>query len=288
MQSVIEDTRAQHEEVDHLEKELTALLTSVDEHSTHRQRLAAHHRAADLVGRITSRSQSLTHFYLPENDERTREIDALVGGGAEGGDVQEFYARLGKLKDYHRKYPDVAREIVSSARTVDFAALEAGRQDWLDIKFSGEEALGRYFDLHELHEQWNNLDPPSSASAGWKRMTYIQYLANFDRFSAISPAHKVSKTYGAYLTALLNYLSSFYERVNPIGDLDAFLKHVEDEFSPRWESGDVPGWPKGTGADGASSSSSEGIWCSACTSLCHLSHPRRVSYFHTCRPKDVL
>lgn len=265
--SVIEDARGLAEDADLFERSLTSLLLTLQAPViTHRDRLATSHRASDLLTRIVDRSDALYGSLQPSNEERNREIDALSGGGAQGGDLAEFYQRLAKIKDYHRKYPTATNVRVGGDREVDFAALEGGDAEWLDKKFTGEEALGRYLDLHELHDEWNNLAPPSSSgqasAGGWKRYTYLQYLAAVTNFS-LSPQLKSSPAYAKYLTNLLSYLSNFYERVLPLGDLDTFLKAADDDFARRWDAGEVPGWAQQAEED-EQQKESEGIWCAAC------------------------
>lgn len=50
----------------------------------------------------------------------------------------------------------------------------------LDRQFAGEEALGRYFDLVGLHEQFVNLPPRK-----FRGMNYLEYLDRFDKFELI-------------------------------------------------------------------------------------------------------
>ncbi|GAA5996246.1 SF3a splicing factor complex subunit PRP9 [Rhodotorula paludigena] len=266
--SVIEDARALAEDADLFERTLAALVASLEQSPLppHRQRLATAHRAADLVDRTVARSDALVHALLPANDDRAREIDALAGGGDPGADLAEFYQRLAKVKDYHRKYPAQGNVRVGADRDVDFAALEQGDPEWLDKKFTGDEALGRYLDLHELHDQWNNLAPPSSSgqasAGGWKRYSYLQYLGAVTDFS-LSPQLKASPAYAKYLTDLLAYLSGFYERVLPLGDLDAVLVAADADFARRWDAGLVPGWAQ-QAEETEEKKDGDGIWCAAC------------------------
>lgn len=259
MNSIIEDARQSAEDVDLYERTLSTLLLSLSTPNlTHREKLSTSHRAADLTTRAVARSQSLFASFAPSNEERTIEIEALAGGGP-GGDLSEFYQRLAKVKEYHRKYPDVATR-VAGEREVDFAALEGGDEEWLDRKFTGEEGLGRYVDLHQLHEAWNNLSGSAAAS---KRLNYLQYLASVATF-ALSPALKSTPEYSKYLTALLQYLSDFYEKVFPLGDLETVLKAADEKFAVAWEENKAPGWSKQVEVE--DSKEGEGIWCAACTS----------------------
>ncbi|KAK4053868.1 Pre-mRNA-splicing factor sap61 [Microbotryomycetes sp. JL201] len=265
--SIIEDSRQQAEDIDLFERELTRLLLSIDQPGrTHRDKLSTAHRASDLVNRITHRSDTLLASLAPDNEDRVREVSALAGGGSQGGDLSEFYQRLAKVKEYHRKYPNVATVKTGGDREVDFAALENGDDEWLDKKFTGEEGLGRYLDLNQLHERWNNLAPSSSSGSstagGWKRMTYLQYLAAVTDF-ALSPALKATPEYSKYLTALLAYIQSFYERVFPLGDIDGVLTQAEEKFAADWDAGAVKGWEHATEST-QNSQQGEGIWCAAC------------------------
>lgn len=264
--SIIEESRQTAADIDLFDQTLSSLLLTLSNpsHSTHRSKLSTSHRAADILSRIVDRSQSLQASFIAE--DRTREIDALAGrGGGPGSDLGEFYQRLAKIKDYHRKYP--TGTTTGGANQVDFAALEGGDDEWLDKKFTGEEGLGRYLDLHELHEAWNNFAPASSsgtsAAGGWKRLTYLQYLATVTSFT-LSQNLKSNPEYSKYLTTLLSYLSGFYERTTPLGDLDVILKEADEAFAKAWDTGLVKDWALEGEENAASNGGAEGIWCAAC------------------------
>ncbi|GAA5862264.1 hypothetical protein JCM3774_004841 [Rhodotorula dairenensis] len=274
--SVIEDARALAEDADLFDRSLAHLLASLQQPQlAHRDRLATSHRASDLADRIVNRSKALRLALDPSNRDRADEIDALAGTGDQpGADLAEFYQRLAKVKDYHRKYPNAAQSVrIGTDRTVDFAALEHGDPEWLDQRFTGDEALGRYLDLHELHDKWNNLAPPSASgqasAGGWKRYSYLQYLAALADFN-LSRQLKSTPAYATYLTDLLAYLSGFYERVFPLRDLDEVLQRADRDFAERWDKGQVPGWEAHENGSAATSTSaaaagdSNGIWCAAC------------------------
>lgn len=269
MSSVIEDSRQLAQQMDLFEKELTSLLLATSASTTrasHRDHLSNQLKSADLVNRIAVGSYTLLSTFIPgttQNQERELEMNILSDAQQDG--LGEFYSRLAKLKEYHRKYPDISAASTTTAG-VDFSALTEGNdEEWLDKKFTGEEGLGRYVDLHELHESWNNLAPVSTSgttsSGGWKRLTYLQYLDSLTTF-VLSPNIKSSPAYTTYLTRLLTYLSEFYERVFPLGDLDTILKGADKTFAERWEKGEVKGWS--TTGEEATSTESEGIWCAAC------------------------
>lgn len=277
--SVIEDARALAEDADLFDRELAHLLLALQlPQVPHRTRLATEHRANDLANRIVSRSTALRTALDPNNHDRQDEIDALAGNTSRDSssaettapDLQEFYHRLAKVKDYHRKYPTPQNVRVGTDRQVDFAALENNDPEWLDKRFTGDEGLGRYLDLHQLHDQWNNLAPPSASgqasAGGWKRYSYLQYLASLADFN-LSRQLKSTPAYATYLTELLAYLSGFYERVFPLGDLDQVLQAADNDFAQRWDAGQVPGWEQqssSTAEENGATQGQEGIWCAAC------------------------
>lgn len=104
-------------------------------------------------------------------------MDAISGANEFG----EFYDRLKKIKDYHRKYPNEAvepMELEFMDQQVSESKLAA-----LDDMFSGEESGGRNLDLHEVHELYMNLK-------SLKRTNYLGYLSEFTLFDEIQRKDK--------------------------------------------------------------------------------------------------
>lgn len=85
------------------------------------------------------------------------------------------------------------------------------------VPFSGEEGLGRFLDLHEAFQTFTN-------SKFGKQLDYYTYVAGVADFAALPRAQRLTKSYRDYLTALLAYLESFYERTQPLAQL---AKHYE-------------------------------------------------------------
>ncbi|KDE06554.1 hypothetical protein MVLG_03201 [Microbotryum lychnidis-dioicae p1A1 Lamole] len=276
--SIIEDARQQAEDIDHYDRALADLLLQLSSPVTltHRDRLATSHRANDLVQRIVHRSETLLTVLDEDNPERQREIDALAGGSdpEPGQDLAEFYSRLAKLKEHHRKYPELSAtttantsaanpNVASSSGIVDFAALEHGDEEWLDHKFTGEEGLGRYLDLNAQHELYNNLSTQPIGT--WKRLNYLQYLAKVGEAKFDLPLSiKATPEYSKYLANLLDYLTGFHERAFPLNDLESVLTNADRRFSQAWEKGEVPGWSNPTNEEGQNGQAEQGIWCAAC------------------------
>ncbi|SCZ97391.1 BZ3500_MvSof-1268-A1-R1_Chr4-2g07183 [Microbotryum saponariae] len=274
--SIIEDARQQAEDIDHYDRALADLLLQLSSPVTltHRDRLATSHRANDLVQRIVHRSETLLTVLDEANPERQREIDALAGGTdpEPGQDLAEFYSRLAKLKEHHRKYPERSATTTtntpatnpnraSSSGIVDFAALEHGDEEWLDNKFTGEEGLGRYLDLNAQHELYNNLSTQPIGT--WKRLNYLQYLAKVGEAKFDLPLSiKATPEYSKYLANLLDYLTGFHERAFPLKDLESVLTNADRRFAQAWEQGDVPGWSNATNEEAHNGQAEQGI-CTA-------------------------
>lgn len=73
---------------------------------------------------------------------------------------------------------------------------------------------------------------------------------------------KASAAYLSYVTALYNYLVSFFDRALPLIDVQEKLREEEDNFASAWEAGQVGGW-KGESST-VTANGGEGIWCPFC------------------------
>ncbi|VVA18492.1 PREDICTED: splicing factor [Prunus dulcis] len=142
-----------------------------------------------------------------------------------------FYDRLKEIRKYYRKHPAAAWGVFDAANEE-----EDEEEDALLLKimaeFSGEEAFGRYVDLHEMYNQYINS----------KFGQPIEYSAYLDVFSQpqsqnIPRKLKLLRQYKEYLPNLVAYLIYFFQRTEPLQDLDAiFSKAEETEFEDQ-ESG---------------------------------------------------
>jgi len=112
----------------------------------------------------------------------------------------------------------------------------------VDSMFTGEEGYGRFFDLTILHEQYLNLPGVKGA----RRITYLQYLDNFDIFTPplcpIKKPDKLTDAYFQYIGALQSYLEAFMRKTRPLEDLDHLFVEFDAEFEKTWKEGTVPGW----------------------------------------------
>ncbi|KAF8977477.1 hypothetical protein BGZ46_007345 [Entomortierella lignicola] len=244
MDSVLDTQRRLHEEVDRLEQAI------VDQFmlnpKTHKERLLQEHTVDGYLDRISSRSKDLQVLYKDEDGSRKKEMDAISGSNEFG----EFYNRLKKIKDHHRKYPNEVVEPME-LEFLDQQPTEA-KMEALDDMFSGEEAGGRYLDLHEVHEQYMNLK-------NLKRSNYLGYLSEFTLFEEIQKKDKDSD-YQNYINSLCDYLEGFLRRVKPLSNIAEIKDNTKKEFDEKWKEGSLPGWPKPVQQDTPTTD----LFCVAC------------------------
>ncbi|KAF9191251.1 hypothetical protein BGZ51_007571 [Haplosporangium sp. Z 767] len=228
MDSVLDTQRRLHEETDRLEQAI------VDQFmlnpKTHKERLLQEHTVDGYLDRISARNKDLQVLYNDEDGSRKKEMDAISGANEFG----EFYNRLKKIKDYHRKYPNEAVEPME-LEFMDQQPTET-KMAALDDMFSGEESGGRYLDLHEVHEQYMNLK-------SLKRTNYLSYLSEFTLFGEIERKDK-DANYQKYLDSLCKYLEGFLKRVKPLSNMEEIRSDARQEFDEKWKEGALTGWPK--------------------------------------------
>lgn len=225
--TLLEVTRGSHEEVERLERLIATELQS--ETASSRDRLFQSHRVRFMIEHIISTTDKLVEIYEDKDSARKDEIAALGGQTATGANVfSAFYDRLKEIREYHRRHP--------SARVID--AGEEYEQMFKEdpgLDFSGEEAFGRYLDLHEFYNRYIN-------SKFGEPMDYTGYIEVFSQPHKIPRKRKMSRQYREYITELLEYLISFTERTEPLKDLDRIFSKVTAEFEEQWVNGTVEGW----------------------------------------------
>ncbi|KXZ48869.1 hypothetical protein GPECTOR_25g454 [Gonium pectorale] len=245
------------------------------------------HRVRKRLDQIQDAARKLMKIYEDEDRARREEIEAL---GGEDKVFSKFYDRLKEIREYHRKFPSL--DLTEAEDDTPLLKEEP------HVEFTGEEGLGRYLDLHDLYLRFLNLrnqqqrgkggkaakagvaaddedgavarvgadgneiveaGPGSGAAAGSeKQFEYYEYLTSFHDFSGLTRQQRTSKQFSEYLEALLGYLCYFYERTQPLAQLQRTLAKVEEEFAPRWEQGQLPGWEdRGMGATAPSTSGLE-------------------------------
>lgn len=200
-----------------------------NESASSKDRLYQSHRVRNMIEQIISTTDKLVDVYEDKDNARKDEIAALGGQTATGTNVfSAFYDRLKEIREYHRRHP--------AARVVD--AGEEYEQIFKEdpiLDFSGEEAFGRYLDLHEFYNRYIN-------SKFGEPMEYTTYLDVFSLPEMIPRKFKMTRRYRDYIIDLLEYLISFFERTEPLKDLDRIFSKVITEFEEQWSNGKVEGW----------------------------------------------
>nr|XP_011469336.1 PREDICTED: splicing factor 3A subunit 3-like [Fragaria vesca subsp. vesca]XP_011469337.1 PREDICTED: splicing factor 3A subunit 3-like [Fragaria vesca subsp. vesca] len=168
-------------------------------------------------------------FYEDNDNARKDEIAALGGQTATGTNVfSAFYDRLKEIREYLRRHPAA---LVVDANEEHEALLKEEPQ----VEVSGEEAYGRYLDLHELYNQYTN-------SKFREPIEYSAYLDVFSQPHKIPRKLKSTRQYREYIENLVQYLVYFFHRTEPLQDLDRIFAKVEAEFEEQWADGKVEEW----------------------------------------------
>ncbi|PKA61495.1 hypothetical protein AXF42_Ash014412 [Apostasia shenzhenica] len=225
--TLLEVTRSAHEDVERLERLIVKELQR--EPASSRDRLIQNHRVRNMIDTIIGTTNKLIGIYEDRDGARKDEIAALGGQTLSGTNVfSAFYDRLKEIREYHRRHP-LARVIDPNEEFEDMLKEEPY------IEFSGEEAFGRYLDMHELYNEYIN-------SKFGEPIEYSTFLDTFSQFHKISCNAKMTRQYRDYLEHLLEYLISFFERTEPLQDPGKIFSKVESEFEDQWAEGKIPGW----------------------------------------------
>jgi splicing factor 3A subunit 3 len=214
-----------------------------------------------LLDQIQSQSSNLLGIYRDEDGSRSREIQQIGSGDP----FEEFYNQLKEVREHHAKYPNEQAENSELRYRTRKAGDGEPMASIVDTIFSGEEAFGRFFDLHSCHETYLNLQ-------NVKRLSYLQYLEAFDNFTVaaggLKRGDKLTDQYFKYVGELASYLDSFMKRTRPLENLEKLYATFKEEFDEAWEKNEILGWaPEGdSSANGAVKQqiSVEGIWCDDC------------------------
>ncbi|GAB2265087.1 hypothetical protein Dimus_000154 [Dionaea muscipula] len=225
--TLLEVTRASHEEVERLERLVVKELLT--EPPSNKERLQQSHRVRLMIEQIITSTNNLVDIYEDKDSARKDEIAALGGQTATGINVfSAFYDRLKEIREYHRRH--------SSARVVDAGEeYEQMFKEGPRLDFSGEEAHGRHLDLHYFYNKFIN-------SKFGEHMEYSAYLDAFSHAEKIPRRLKMTSKYRQYISELLEYLIYFFERTEPLKDLDRIFAKVSTDFEEQWRCNKVEGW----------------------------------------------
>lgn len=134
----------------------------------------------------------------------------------------QFYQKLQDIKDYHKRHPNV--EVGRPEADIIVKEFETNHN--LESQFTGEEAFGLYIDMNGLFQEYINLKGAS------QDIDYVEYLTKFYLFE--DTVDKTTKEYLKYLEEVLEYLTSFFKRTQPLFDLEGTLNRCTEEFENQW------------------------------------------------------
>ncbi|KAI9712340.1 MAG: hypothetical protein M1820_001553 [Bogoriella megaspora] len=252
--------------LEHLERLEQAMSDRVrDDHKNIRGRLYRDHQIATCLQNVQKEADIAKTRIRNANTWRKAEHQHISTGDT----LDSFYQEFNELKDHYQRYPTARVENLE----LTYKKRQAGDVDPLlkfdiDAAFSGEEAYGKFFDLHALHDLYTNV--PGIINV--KHVPYGVYLDIFDKFlppdNPLLRGQKISDENIAYLSALVKYLEDFMRRTRPLEDVDKLLETFRREFAESWDKGEVMGWnKKAIAADEeeilAENSDAE-IWCADC------------------------
>lgn len=224
--SVLEATRAAHEDLERLER--LAVRELQRDPANARDRLFQSHRVRDIIDVIVTTSDKLVEIYEDKDGARKQEISNDLTAPGQDDLFHKFYDRLKDIRDSHRR--NQSSRFVSE--TDDHEELLKKEPN---IEFSGEEAFGRYLDLHELYNEFIN-------SKFGSLMEYSAYVGTFSQTEKITQSLKATRQYKEYLEHILEYLTYFLRRTEPLQDMQKIFTKLENEFEEQWANGEVPGW----------------------------------------------
>ncbi|KAI1372796.1 hypothetical protein F4677DRAFT_431522 [Hypoxylon crocopeplum] len=257
---LLEEQRFLHEDLERLEQGIADRIG--DEPKQIRDRLARDHQIAQFLDRISSQSAKLLSIYRDADGSRSREIQQIGSGDP----MDELYKQIADVKSFHSRYPNEPVENLERAYRPRRGPDADSEPSIVDTMFTGEEAFGRFFDLHTCHELFLNL--PNA-----KRLSYLQYLDSFDNFVAgvggLKRSEKLTDQYFKYVGQLALDLETFLRKTRPLENVDKVIVDFDKEFDAAWEKDEIADWkneessqkPSGTAKQ---PSSAEAVWCDDC------------------------
>ncbi|KAL7625854.1 Pre-mRNA-splicing factor sap61 [Parahypoxylon ruwenzoriense] len=257
---LLEEQRFLHEDLERLEQGIADRIGDEPKHI--RDRLARDHQIAQFLDRISSQSTKLLSIYRDADGSRSREIQQIGSGDP----MEEFYKQISDIKRFHAKYPNEPVENLERAYRPKKGPDTESQPSIVDTMFTGEEAFGRFFDLHTCHELYLNL--PNA-----KRLSYLQYLDSFDNFNAgaggLKRSEKMTDQYFKYVGQLALDLETFMRKTRPLENVDKVIADFDKEFEVAWEDDEILEFKneelnaKSSGV-AKQTSTTEAVWCDDC------------------------
>ncbi|KAK8795666.1 hypothetical protein WA158_000323 [Blastocystis sp. Blastoise] len=215
--SVLEKTRAVHEDIEKYEQ---AIVETLDENpKTQKEKVLQQHRIVHYLDKVQECANNAIELYTDKDGLRAKEIEDMSTGDF----FKTFYTRLEDIQKYYVKYPDLIEEPVPLDEISE------------ELPFSGEEYWGKYLDLHELFDLYVNLP-------NIDRVDYITYLSVFYQFENIPMKTRWESKYSQYIDSLYTYIHDYFVRTQPLLHLNNMISEYKQKFEEVWTKGELPGW----------------------------------------------
>jgi splicing factor 3A subunit 3 len=263
--SILEQIRENLQDVETLEKTLARQLAYKSENP--KESVLTDHKIKNLL-ETTQKKCADTLATLNDSDGSKKEELAIIAGQKsvnpqKAPDVWlNFYDRLKDIKDYHKKY--IPAGTPYQARSDDYFVDSVFEPPFEKPKFTGEEANGKFVDLHHLYLEFTNLKKIKEHQE-YKVGDYLWYLQHFDQFHEIPTSFKENdfSKYKRYLQNMAEYLKDFFHRVQPLTDFTVIDAQHKEDFEYRWKEGTIRGWEKRDIKD----IKNNPLYCQACRKL---------------------
>jgi splicing factor 3A subunit 3 len=224
--SRIEQTRLLHQDVEQQQRKMVEVL--LEPTKTDKENLLQDHKVKMHLDQLVGAGRKLLEAYADPDGVRQAELDRISGENQ----FSVYYNQLKDIREYHRNHAPVTLEKDKSHTKPK-------------VKFGGQEAYGKFLDLNQTFELYNNLPMVK----GDDRLDYKKYLNQFSTFDHIQKERKLGtadfKAYSKYLAELWAYLAGFFARVQPLVPLESLLKVMDAEFKTLWANKNVVGWFEG-------------------------------------------
>jgi len=231
--SLLEQTRSLHEDLEVLERAMTKELGDPSTAKLKRpDQIARDQVVATLLSAHQTRSGHLARLYEDADGARKEEIASVSGATV----FSAFYDQLKSIREYHRKFPSAP-----STESAEMALVSEVLDDAPEEGFTGEEAEGRFVDMHSLHDAFLNLK-------GVERIDYCTYLKQCANLAALPKGTALAGGYLRYAKALRDYWLSFLRRTQPLMPLDKLLEAAEADLKSRWAKGEITRWQQPSAA----------------------------------------
>ncbi|CAD8199582.1 unnamed protein product [Paramecium octaurelia] len=233
----LEQVRAAFSQIEVIEKTIVFCMQS--KQVIPNQAVLLDHRIHNLIQMAQKTAADALILIDGADGWKKEEMNYLQGVGGSGDVWENFYERFKEIKDYHKRVTNVQ----TMQNKVEFYYEQAFAPPFKEPYFSGEEHHGRFLDMHASYKEFLNLKKLKESNK-IKIGDYLWYLQNFQNFHDI-PLYikeKEGSKYKRYLINMLEYLRSFYLRVNPLQDVSKIEQKIDIDFQTQWENGQVKGW----------------------------------------------